>query len=222
MKRIPFCGKMLSMAKRFILYNLKLLLEDMRRHSWIIAAFPFSFNKGRYIVLVEDSNSLDTSDVSDLAVLTFVDERDTDRTLESVARWYGLSFNGGARAFREFFHIAYSNNLGDIIRQFTDYFKGFIPTKWAPLSKAAAELVVKRLDNRDRNESDFIYCYKLNRSSSGKQMYRSDRNDNKTRILRPRLYEHVGKDRTISFCYSDDPLKEASDGELLKSISLRS
>lgn len=49
---------------------------------------------------------------------------------------------------------------------------------------------------------------------NNKQYVRSIYNDNKTRLLRPTLYEEYKDDNTISFCYSNDEEKEKSDREI--------
>ena len=42
-------------------------------------------------------------------------------------------------------------------------------------------------------------------------MKRSAYNDRKTKALRYSLYQKLGKDDTISFCYSDDPKMDYPD-----------
>ena len=44
-----------------------------------------------------------------------------------------------------------------------------------------------------------------------RQLKRSAYNDRKTQILRNSLYQKLGKDDTISFCYSDDPEMDYPD-----------
>ena len=44
-----------------------------------------------------------------------------------------------------------------------------------------------------------------------RQSKRSAYNDQKTKILRPTHYEKLGKDDTLSFCYSNDPKMDYSD-----------
>lgn len=66
---------------------------------------------------------------------------------------------------------------------------------------------------------NFSYCYAVKRNpvvidkvtGVRRQLKRSAYNDNKTRLLRGPLYKKLGKDPTISFCYSDDPEKDYSD-----------
>ena len=54
-----------------------------------------------------------------------------------------------------------------------------------------------------------------------RQLKRSVYNDNKTRLLRGPLYQKLGKDPTISFCYSNDPEKELSDEQIITNWSKR-
>ena len=63
-----------------------------------------------------------------------------------------------------------------------------------------------------------IYCYKVKRNSKradGTLRERSVYNDNKTRILRPELYEVLGIDKNLSFCYYENPEDEKSDTEII-------
>ena len=52
---------------------------------------------------------------------------------------------------------------------------------------------------------------RLIRNYEPRQSKRSAFNDQKTKILRPTLYEKLGKDDTRSFCYSNDPKMDYSD-----------
>ena len=74
-----------------------------------------------------------------------------------------------------------------------------------------------------------MYCYAVKRNptvtdkgtGASRQLKRSVYNDNKTRLLRGPLYQKLGKDPTISFCYSNDPEKELSDEQIITNWSKR-
>lgn len=64
-----------------------------------------------------------------------------------------------------------------------------------------------------------MYCFAVIRNpglldketNEYRQLKRSAYNDRKTRILRNSLYQKLGKDDTISFCYSNDPAMDYPD-----------
>ena len=51
------------------------------------------------------------------------------------------------------------------------------------------------------------------------QMKRTIYNDNKTRLLRPSLYDHFKNDKTISFCYKPLPSDEKDDNIIILNFS---
>ena len=78
------------------------------------------------------------------------------------------------------------------------------------------------LSHYDKEDANKIYCYKVIRNpkrEDGTNGRRSSFNDNKTRLLIPRLYEKLKDDPSISFCYSDDPTMEKSDEEIISNLS---
>ena len=50
-------------------------------------------------------------------------------------------------------------------------------------------------------------------------MKRTKYNDNKTRLLRPSLYDHFKNDKTISFCYKPLPSDEKDDNIIILNFS---
>lgn len=70
------------------------------------------------------------------------------------------------------------------------------------------------------NENQYkIYCHNIRRNPSknnGLPGKRSQYNDNKTRLLRPNLYEMLKNDESISFCYYEDQNMHRSDNEIIK------
>ena len=80
---------------------------------------------------------------------------------------------------------------------------------------------MSKKDNEDTNK---LYCYAVKRNpvvidkvtGVRRQLKRSAYNDNKTRLLREPLYKKLGKDKTLSFCYCDDPEKDYSDEVIIE------
>ena len=77
--------------------------------------------------------------------------------------------------------------------------------------------MVKSLSISDSEDPNKIYCYKIRRNPNGGK--RSDFNSDKTKLLRPILYRKFENDPSISFCYSDDPLKKNDDKTILCNFS---
>lgn len=53
----------------------------------------------------------------------------------------------------------------------------------------------------------------MRRNPNGRK--RSDFNSDKTKLLRPILFKKFENEPGVSFCYSDDPLKENDDSTIL-------
>ena len=63
-----------------------------------------------------------------------------------------------------------------------------------------------------------IYCCGVIRNGlkkDGTSKYRTPENDNKARTLVHTLYEKLGKDKTISFCFTEDCQKQKTEMEIL-------
>ena len=77
--------------------------------------------------------------------------------------------------------------------------------------------MVKSLSISDSEDPNKIYCYKMRRNPNGRK--RSDFNSDKTKLLRPILFKKFENESGVSFCYSDDPLKENDDSTILSNFS---
>lgn len=69
--------------------------------------------------------------------------------------------------------------------------------------------MIRLLGGSDSENPDKIYCYAVKRNSKQKDGILEERtpfNDNKTKIIRPSLYERLGDDNNLSFCYSINPI----------------
>ncbi|MDR3271642.1 MAG: DUF6037 family protein [Peptococcaceae bacterium] len=199
--------------------NLKSLREDMREQGWQIASFLFSFNNCDYIVLVHLYKDTERRPQYALVNLEFLREEDINQSYRSPANSNGLMLED-VKGFREFFHIKYSNNLGDIIQQFSERLGLAVPKHVSKHpSDSAKSAMVKSLSNSDAEDPNRIYCYKVKRNpvkKNGDLGERSIYNDNKTRLLREDLYGKLGEDKSLSFHYSLDMLEEKTDAEIIR------
>ena len=135
-----------------------------------------------------------------------------------------------AEELRRFFGIRFSENLGDILQQFTELLGFHIPEK-VSVSKTKIEqiAITHKMTQTGCEEPDKIYCYTVKRNpviidaktGETKQTKRTPENDRKTRMLRRTLYERLGKDNSISFCYSDDPAMSRTDAEIISNWTAR-
>ena len=201
--------------------NLKPLKKDMQDKGWIISSFCFDYENRGYIALVILYQPNEPKHEYGLLKIDFLREENMDQHLLVEANVKGLL--GNAREIRECFGIEYGDDIGDRLNAFYRYLGGFVPVEVsAKITGIQREAMVVSLSHYDAEDANRIYCYKVRRNpkrEDGTNGQRSSFNDNKTRLLRPRLYEKLKDDPSISFCYSDDPTMEKSDEEIISNLS---
>ena len=77
--------------------------------------------------------------------------------------------------------------------------------------------VLEVIDKREHNEG--FCCYKARhngKKANGEQIYRSGKNTAKTKLLRESLFNRIGNDKTISFCYRQE--NELSDSQIISNL----
>ena len=204
------------------LENLHALKADMEKNGWVIDSFKFHFKKVDYIVLVILYVPDEPRPQYALLQLDFLDAKNFQRHLLVPANAQKLMTD--AKIIREFFDIKYQENLGEILLQFSTWLGKFIPDRVnTQKSQTEKEAMVYTLSKKDSDDPSRIYCYAVKRNPTVKdtltgivrQQRRSPYNDNKTRVLRRTLYDRLGSDNTLSFCYSDDPTKSRTDEEIV-------
>lgn len=195
------------------LNNLSKLKDDMVKNKWTICSFLFRYKSVDYIVLVKRFvGKIRRKDQLALVKLHFMRRNDLNDELEIEANSSKLIIE--AKKLRQYFGIEYQDNLGDILKQFTDTFGKAIPINIpSNISNEEKYAMVKSLSISDSEDPNKIYCYKIRRNPNGGK--RSDFNSDKTKLLRPSLFRKLENDPSVSFCYSDDPLKENDDSTIL-------
>ncbi len=198
----------------------KLLKEDMDAKGWVIEGFDFLYKDVSYIVLVKIYSKTEVKPQYALLKLEIMKEQNMNETLIVPVNSAGFMLDKiGVERFREFFNIDYAANLGNIIQQFSQYFSQFIPVEVSFKRTAQLkEAIISSLSRSDSEDPNKVYCFAVKRLTEGK---RTIFNDNKTRLLRPSLYNKFKDDTKISFCYSDDENKLKSDAEIISSFSKR-
>lgn len=120
-----------------------------------------------------------------LVKLHFMKRDDLNDGLEIEANSSKLLID--AKILRQYFGIEYQNNLGDILKQFTETFGKAIPMNIPKnISDEEKGAMVKSLSISDSENPNKIYCYKIRRNPSGGK--RSDFNSDKTKLLRSGLF----------------------------------
>ncbi|ELJ8586077.1 DUF6037 family protein [Vibrio cholerae] len=198
--------------------NFKLLKSDMVASGWIIEAFPFNYKNRDYIVLAKLYEDGERKPKYALMKVEILKSEKINERLVSAVNVNGFIIE--AKLLRAFFDIEYSENLGDLLSQFNEYFSLFIPTH-VTLGKSPhiEEAMVASLSKSDSQDPNKRFCYGVMRNSDGRQ--RTPFNDNKTRLLRPTLYPEFRSDLSISFCYSTDANDHKSDAVIIQNFSNR-
>lgn len=200
-----------------MLENLKSLKEDMKNKGWTICSFIFKYKNKNYIVLVKRFvGSVKRISEYALVKLEFIKENDLTDLLEVEANSNRLLID--TKKLREYFGIEYSNNLGDIINQFSNQLGDSIPKNIKKnVSDIEKQAMVRSLSISDSEDPEKIYCTMVRRNPEGKK--RSEFNSDKTKIRREELFEYFKDDESISFCYSKEPEKENNDATILRNFS---
>lgn len=201
-----------------ILQNIIILRDDMRSKGWVITAFNFTYKQIRYIVVFECLDKSIKKNKYYIAQLTFINTH-TNNKLITLAN--SIRFSIDITSIRHFFNIEYAENLGDLETQFYKHFAKYIPTNFHTPTHDQLDHVINVLNDRDNDNNRYCYAVKRNgKNKYKKQMYRTIFNDNKTRLLRPSLYEHFKNDPTVSFCYKPLPSDHKDDSTILLNFSI--
>lgn len=200
-----------------LLSNLDKLKSDMVNKKWTICSFLFKYKSVEYIVLIKRFVGKEKRiNQYALVKIHFMKRSDLNYELEIEANSSKLLID--AKTLRQYFGIKYQDNLGDILKQFTETFGKAIPKKISNnISDEEKSAMVKSLSISDSENPNKIYCYKMRRNPNGGK--RSDFNSDKTKLLRPILFKKFENEPSVSFCYSDDPLKENDDSTILSNFS---
>ncbi|MCC9062089.1 DUF6037 family protein [Flavobacterium piscisymbiosum] len=199
--------------------NLSLLKEDLEKNGWILEAFNFNYKGNNYVVLAKLYLKGEEKPKYALLKTEFIRADDFNKSLTLSVNSKGF-IDIDVKLLRLFFNIEYSRNLGEIIKQFAEYFSSFIPNQINfNKSKLQKQCVIFSLSKSDNQDPNKIYCFTVKRNPGNQ--YRTSFNDNKTRILRPNLYLKFKEEPTISFCYSLEKSDEKNDEEIIEKFANR-
>ena len=204
------------------LQNLFSLRADMKEKGWTIDSFRFLFKEVNYIVLVILYSPGEEKGYA-LVKLDFLHPDNFKHHLLVPANSRRLICD--AMDLRIFFRILPDyEHLGNALRTLTKQLGYCTPTK-ANTAKSQTEkkAIVYELTDGNSEDAEKLYCFAVKRNpvlmdketNEPRQSKRSAYNDRKTKFLRPTLYEKLGKDDTLSFCYSNDPEMNYPDEVIL-------
>lgn len=199
------------------LENLKQLKDDMVNKKWTICSFLFTYKTVEYIVLVKRFvGSEKRVDKFALVKLHFMKSRNLKDDIQIEANSGRLLI--GAKELREYFGIEFNDNLGDILKEFTDRLGRAIPTHMPDYtSEIEKNAMIYSLSRSDSEDPEKIYCNKVRRNPNGGK--RSEFNSDKTKLLRKSLYEYFSNDENVSFCYYKEKSMENDDATILRNFS---
>lgn len=200
-----------------LLGNLKELKNDMINKDWTICSFIFKYKETEYIVLVKRFVGTEKrKNQYALVKLHFMKSDNLGDDMQVEANSNGLIIE--TQKLREYFGIEYADNLGNILKQFTERLGNAIPkTIPAGISDIERTAMVHSLSKSDSEDPNKIYCNKVKRNPNGGQ--RSEFNADKTKLLRVSLFEYFRNDSSISFCFYADPKMENDDTTILRNFS---
>ena len=156
-------------------------------------------------MIFEDLRELDKGTKYYAVCLTFIDTQDENRRLETYVNSYKFSVN--EQELFDYFgiHGMGGNPNGNMIWQLYDALNDEMPTAYSPLPSIYEETVIRIIDHREGDEG--FCCYKAQhngKKADGENKLRSAKNQAKTILLRPSLYDTLGSDPTISFYYRQE------------------
>lgn len=194
--------------------HVKELRRSLSENGMYITAFPFTFNHHNYIVLFEDLRQLNEGSTYYGARITFIDEQDNQRILRVQVNANG--FDAANSVIFDYFEINANGQSGRALQMLFDALNHSTPAQYTQISEIYKEEVLRSIQERDKEEGYCCYKTRSNgKKADGNQIYRTPENTAKTILLRPSLYNLIGKEHPeISFCYRKE--NELSDTEILR------
>ena len=163
-----------------------------------ITAFSVEILSIKYAVVFEDLRAIDKGSKYYAVELTFIDMQNENRKFSVRANAYG--FNNTEDAL-EFFGINITGNSKyNPIFQIYKPLNASRPTVFSKHFDELNPYLIDKVNERDSSNGRGLCCYKAIRNPKPKK--RTEFNTAKTRLLRPTLFDLLGKNEpTISFCY---------------------
>lgn len=195
----------------------------MREKGWTIDSFCFPFNGVNYIVLVILYLPGEKVDKYALVKLDFLHPKDFKHHLLVPANSKRLIADD--QELRIFFRLPERKYPGNALRTLTNQLGYYTPAKVKVTKpQTEKEAIIHKLNDLNGDDTEKLYCFAVKRNpvlidretNESRQLKRSACNDQKTKMLRSSLYEKLGMDDTISFCYTTDPEMDYPDEVIIE------
>lgn len=190
----------------------------MKNKGWAICSFMFKYKKSYVVMVKRFVGEEKRNNEFALVKLEFMEEGNLKNSLNVEANCNGLLIE--TKTLREYFGIQYSENIGDILTQFTQRLGLTIPTtvneRISELEKQAMVISLSKSDSEDPSK---IFIVGVRRNP--KEKTRSGFNSDKTKLLYKEIFEKFKNDESISFCFSNDRNKLKNLSEMITSFARR-
>lgn len=202
--------------------NLKKHIADMKSSERTFSGFEFSYNHFNCIGILSIAKSDLKVNRFAIAKIYIYKNQDLVNYLVVYPSWKDMSISPNISAFYNFFDIDTSYN-GDHFKELKAGFISITDLFISPCFKSNLAPFVKRatvhtLITNDPTDPNKKYCISLKLNGvkkNGERKKRTDYNDEKSRHLKEKLYDIVGKHKEISFNYSTNIEEEKDDWEIL-------
>lgn len=200
------------------LSNLKLLREKMRENEKAVVVFRFNYKGLNYFIavcLLTDEDRKKQEAKYALVRLCFIRQNDLNQYLDCYANT--KCFSAGMTELRNFLGVEFQQDGIGWIQGFARYFGEFIPDNITNMNNQEQHVALQticRHEGRDPNRIYRSYIFR-NGKQNEQQKHRTEYNAQLASARFFILYPMFKQDRTISFAFTDDPLLEKSEDEIL-------
>ena len=207
--------------------NLKSLLLDMQTRNWNVTGCSFNWNKHEYVAILSRAHEDISLHEGATSKITFYKDGNLEESFVCFSTEHWLHISEPVR-FYHFFGLQGNQNVPfkDVLISFIKHFDSFVPSSYPQrVSSDINRTILSYVSTNDSSDPNKLYCFSAGHSRrkiTGEPGKRSSFNSDKTRRLRPTLFEKLGKYEEISFRYSIDPLKEKEDWEIIRNLEKRS
>ena len=185
--------------------KLRQVVMEMEKEEVVIYPCYVSYKSTKYIVLIE--RILDDTNNSDIAKLIFMDADNLSDKLAVMVNDYSFS-SATTKEIRIFFNIPYEDGkLGTLFQNLYMSLSSQFPNHYFPNyknQKSLRQIVLDEIGSNSPANADKKYCH---------------HNSQKTQLLRPSLFNYFCKDKSLSFCFYDDPNMERNDTQIINYFS---
>lgn len=205
--------------------NLPKLLDNMEEKGWYVTGYSFDYKTNEFVSIIsrapEDIKCKDCPlDVTSRMTIYKNGDLESPLVCYTTDRWIHIN----VPEFYHFFELEGNSNVPFklILKRFIHYIDNHInPVFQKKQIDKVEKCILNYLSVSDSTSPERIYCFSVGHSrckKDGSPGKRSTFNSEKTKRLRPNLYEKYGKYIELSFSYSEDPNKLKNDWEIIRNF----